>query len=395
MRCINRIILLLLALVCSTGVLHAQKMDKEHISIGVNGRWNHVSSTPLLDKMVSTYDYASPVVNIGFSTYQKDNDWFARTFNYPTFGFSFGFNPMGSLKYTGKSTLGNFWDLFGWAQFYLWQVSRFRIGPCLALGLGYTPVVYDFKTNPDNLFIGSHLQNYVALSIKAEFLISRHLAAELTFDLQHHSNAMIKAPNWGINEMVTGLGLRYYLAPTEFPTRGPKLEQPIFKKGLSWRIFTAFGVHSCQQELDANLKIGKEENLAPAHPVFELGTELVWRYSPIFATGVLLEGNYTGNNNRVVDRILEHRVDPEGYSPFRVSVGLTQEFWYKRVSFHLAVGIYVFKKTGLVEDVGRTTAKLGIRYHSKFVKGLFAGFDLRTHYFNRSYSTEWCLGYSL
>ena len=395
MRYFNRIILLLLALVFSTGVLYAQKMDKEHISIGVNGRWNHVFRTELLDKVITSYDYGSPVVNIGFSSYQKDNDWFARAFNYPTFGFSFGFNPMGSLKFSGQQTLGHIWDLFGWAQFYLWQTPRFRIGPSLSLGMAYTPLIYDHKTNPDNRFFGNHFPKLVGFGVKAEFLLSRHLAAEVTFDLQHHSNGMVTAPNHGVNEMVTGLGLRYYLAPTEFPTRGPKLETPFYKKGLSWRIFTAFGVHSCQQELDANLKIGKEENLAPTNPIFELGTELVWRYSPIFATGLFLEGNYTGNKNQDIDRILEERTDPEGYSPFRVGIGFTQEFWYKRVSIHLAGGIYVFKKTGLVEDVGRTMAKVGLRYHSKFVKGLFAGLDLRAHYFNRSYSIEWCLGYGL
>ena len=391
----NRIILLLVALLCSSSLISAQKIDKDHISIAANGRWNHVLPISMTDKVISSYDYASPVVNIGFSTYQKDHDWFERAFNYPTFGISFGYMPMGSLQFTGKSRLGDLWDLYGWAQFYLLQTRRFRIGPSLSLGKAYTPVIYHWKDNPDNIFIGSHWQNIVGFGVKAEFLISRHLAAELTFDLQHHSNGMVKAPNWGINEMVTGLGLRYYLAPTEFPARGPKLEKPDFKKGLGWRIFTAFGVHSCQQELDASLEIGKEENLAPAHPIFELGTELVWRYSPIFATGILLEGNYTGDNNREIDRILLSREDPAGYSHFRVGIALTQEFWYKRVSIHLAGGIYVFKKTGLYEDVGRTIIKLGMRYHSKYVKGLFAGIDLRTHYLNRSYSIEWCLGYSL
>lgn len=63
------------------------------------------------------------------------------------------------------------------------------------------------------------------------------------------------------------------------------------------------------------------------------------------------------------------------------------------MSIHLAVGAYLFHKTGLTEDIGRSFQKLGIRYH--FRKGLFLGLDMRAHYVDRSYALEWAVGYSL
>jgi len=119
----------------------------------------------------------------------------------------------------------------------------------------------------------------------------------------------------------------------------------------------------------------------------------MWRYSPVFATGVLLDAGYTANRYRETDLMLEGREDPRGYSPWHVGIGLSQEVWYRQVSIHLAVGAYLFHKTGLTEDIGRSFQKLGIRYH--FRKGLFLGLDMRAHYVDRSYALEWAVGYSL
>ena len=179
----------------------------------------------------------------------------------------------------------------------------------------------------------------------------------------------------------------------------PKPEQPDFGKGLHWNVYAAAGVHSCPVELDAVLQRAGEggplpkDSTVPSRVRLLLGAELSWRYTPIFATGVGAELGYNANNYRETDLILEGREDPRGYSPLRAGLYLIQEFRYRQVAAHIIWGAYLFKRTGLTEDVGRTFQKIGVRY--RFGRtGFYAGLDMRAHSFDRSYCLEWSAGCS-
>ncbi|MBR1569438.1 MAG: acyloxyacyl hydrolase [Bacteroidales bacterium] len=345
------------AVLCSMFSLQAQTLDKEHLSIGARGRWNHaMDAHGLYENLLSSYDYGTAGATVGLQTKPEDGDWFARAFNYPSFGLGLDYARMGSLQFKGISRLGDLTDLYGWAHFDLLRTRRFRVGPTLKLGLTWSPVAFDAVSNPENKFFGGHLFALMAAGLRAEWLIAPQWAAELSFDGIHHSNGMTKAPNWGINELALGLGVRYYLAPAIFPTgTRPAASVPEYRKGLRWNVFAAAGVHSCPVELDAQLAQGQTSGLAPARPRVVLGAELMWRYSPVFATGVLLDAGYTANRYRETDLMLEGREDPRGYSPWHVGIGLSQEVWYRQVSIHLAVGAYLFHKTGLTEDIGEAS----------------------------------------
>lgn len=395
-RNIAKYLLILVAvLLCGDGLVSAQTLDKEHLSIGARGRWNHaMDAHGLYENLLSSYDYWTAGATVGLQTRPEDGDWFARAFNYPSFGLGLDYARMGSLQFKGNSRLGDLADLYGWAHFDLLRTRRFRVGPTLKLGLTWSPEAFDAVSNPENKFFGAHLFALMAAGLRAEWLLAPQWTAELSVDGIHHSNGMTKAPNWGINELALGLGVRYYLAPTTFHvgTR-PAAPAPEYRKGLHWNVFAAAGVHSCPVELDAQLANGQTSGLAPARPRAVVGAEMLWRYSPVFATGILLDAGYTDNRYLETDLMLEGREDPRGYSPWHVGVGLTQEVWYRQVSIHLAVGLYAFHKTGLTEDIGRSFQKLGIRYH--FRKGLFLGLDMRAHMLDRSYALEWAIGYSL
>lgn len=348
----------------------------------------------LYDNLLSTYDYWTVGATLGLQTRPEDDDWFARAFNYPSFGLGLDYARMGGLQFKGASRLGDIADLYGWVQFDILRTRHFRFGPGLKLGLAYSGAPFDAVTNPENKFFGAHVFALMDAGVRAEWLFAPQWSAELSADALHHSNGMTKAPNWGINELAVTLGLRYYMVPTVFPSRSKESSSvPDYRKGFNWRVFAAGGVHSCPVELDAALAAGQTAGLAPARPRFVLGTELAWRYSPVFSTALILDAGYTANRYRETDLLLEGREDPRGYSPFHAGVGLMQEVWYKQVSIHLALGVYAFKKTGLTEDIGRSFQKLGIRY--QFKNGLFLGLDMRAHMLDRSYALEWAIGYSL
>ena len=374
----------------------AQKIDRKHLSIGVDGRYSHIlDGHNIYNDMLNSHNYGIYGINLGLSTHPEDGGWFERAFNYPTFGIGFSYATISTLNFRENARLGDIINLFGRAEFNLIRTRRFKAGPLLELGLGFSSQTYDYQQNPMNKFIGSKVFAVFGTGLHAEWLFAKRWSLQAGVYLTHHSNGMTRSPNFGINEVSVGIGVRHYL---EDNTNTPKLAEaparPEYKKGINWNVLVAAGVHSCPTEFDGILASDNPDRLAPARFRGVVGMESVWRYHPIFGTGIGLEADFDAHNYRQTDILLAGKEDPDGYSPVRIGVYLKQEFWYRRVSVHIAGGVYLFKRCGLTEDISTTFEKIGIRDHFGHQgNGLFAGLDLRAHQFDRSYALEWSLGY--
>lgn len=401
----RRILLLLVTGLLAAGPFAgAQPIDREHLDIGAYGRFSHIlDGQGIYDNLLSSYDYGIYGLSLDYSTRPEDPQgaWYNRAWNYPVFSLGLSYARQGSLAFKHDSRLGDILNLYGSARFDFVRTSRFRFGPLVELGLAFTGERFEIGRNPFNLYVGSRLFALIGAGLQAGWLITPHWELQAGAYLTHHSNGMLRAPNLGINEMAFGAGLRYHLSETAWvPGRQlPKPEQPDFGKGLHWNVYAAAGVHSCPVELDAALKRAEEggplpaDSTVPSRARLLAGVELSWRYTPIFATGVGAELGYNANNYRETDLILEGREDPRGYSPVRAGLYLIQEFRYRQVAAHIIWGAYLFKRTGLTEDVGRTFQKIGVRY--RFGRtGFYAGLDMRAHSFDRSYCLEWSAGCS-
>ena len=344
----------------------AQAIDKQHLSIGARGRYSHV-----LDGHIAV----APVEQ------------------------NHRIDEQGQQEVDEYTANHNQQSLPGWLgtklpKFNFIRTKHFKFGPLLELGLAFSGEIYDYNTNRNNTFIGSKVFAVFGTGLHAEWLFSPHWELQAGVYLTHHSNGMTRSPNLGINELAVGLGVRHYLSHhTNSAKQAEAPERPKYKKGLNWNVFAAAGVHSCPTELDGILVSDNPSRLAPARFCGLVAGETVWRYHPIFGTGIGIEMDYNANNYRQTDFLLTGKEDPNGYSSFRVGMYLKQEFWYRRISVHVAAGVYLFKRCGLTEDVSTTFEKIGIRYHFGKQKGLFAGLDLHAHQFDRSYALEWSLGY--
>lgn len=395
-----------LAILAGSGCcLSAQPVDRDHLDVGAYGRFSHVfNGLGLYDQLVDSYNYGVYGVSVGYATRPEDPEgaWFNHAWNYPEFGLGLSYARMGSLAFKPGSRLGDIFNLYGSAEFDFVKTAHFRFGPVAELGLAFTPQRYDYRTNPANFYVGSRVFALIGGGLRAGWLLSPHWELQAGVYLTHHSNGMLRAPNLGINELAVGAGLRYHLSETVWkPARSvPAPEQPEYPKGIRWKVFAAAGVHSCPVELDAALKaadasgIPPQGSTVPSRARLLAGAELTWRYTPIFASGVGAEFGYAANRYRETDLILKGNVDPRGYSPLRLGLYLVQEFHYRQVEAHIIWGAYLFKRTGLTEDVGPTFQKIGLRYHFAG-SGFYAGLDMRAHSFDRSYCLEWSIGISL
>ena len=396
MHFLSRVLAALTLLTTGASVLSAQQPDRAHLNVGIQGRYSHVmNGQEIYEKLISSYNYGIYSATVGLSTLPEDGDWYAYAWNYPGYGIGLSYARTGALQFKHDSRLGDILNLYGWAEFNLLRTRSFRFGPLLELGLAYSGEIYDYYRNPCNRYLGSHLFALISAGLRAEWLFTPQWALHAGVYLTHHSNGMLRAPNLGINELSGSVGLRYYFAPMRFDARPAAApEKPEFRKGLRWSVFAAAGVHSCPVELDGILSSDHPARLAPARFRGVAGVELGWHYSPVFATGVGLQADYAANQYRETDLLLEGHEDPRGYSPFRLGIYLTQEIRYRQLSAHIQFGAYLFKRSGLTEDVGATFQKIGARYHFRRASGLYLGLDMRAHQLDRSYSLEWSLGFN-
>ncbi|MBP5398551.1 MAG: acyloxyacyl hydrolase [Bacteroidales bacterium] len=380
------------------------KLDKEHLNVSAGGRYNHIlNGQDIYGRLVKTYGSGQGGFEVGLDTHPSDSSWWAQAFNFPHLGLGFSYDHTGGLASYEGSKLGDFYNLYGSLQFDFFRVETFSLGMNIDVGVAYTPERYHYFTNPGNVYIGSRIEAIIGAGLEAKWRFLPQWEIALGGYLTHHSNGMTRVPNSGINQAGGGARLRYYLsAPEKY--RKLDLAAPDFPRGWHWTVFAAAGVHSCDVErmaMEKQMTEGErpydDNSTAPARFRGILGTEAEWRYHRLLSTSIGLEGNYAVNDYRMMDRVLKGQEDPRGYSPFYVSVGITQHLHFENFSLHVGWGAYVFRKTGLSEDMDWHFQRIGVRYLlPSFKTGrMYLGFDMRAHFLDRSYCLETTVGFKL
>ena len=365
--------------------------NKEHINVSIHGRYQHMLDWHgIYNDMLKTHGSTLMGVQVGLDTHPSDRNWWSDAYNYPSISLGFSYDNAGSMKSRPGTNMGDFYNLYLAAEFDFFRAGIFSFGPVLEIGISYTKDKYNPRRNVSNQFVGSNLLANLAGGLEALLRVHPHWEMALTGYFVHHSNGMTQTPNLGTNQLAVGTKIKYYLSPQETDRR-VDLEKPDYPKGLRWNIYTALGGHSCDWELIAK---GPE-----AYPVRYrlraiLGAEAAYRYHRLLSTGIGIEGNYADNAYRETDILKLGKEDPKGYSPFYTSVHLAQYFHYSNLSVNFTLGLYTFKKTGLVEVISRCFQRIGVRYHlPSFKTGqMFVGLGMRAHYFDRSYCIEYGTG---
>lgn len=165
-------------------------------------------------------------------------DWWHRSFRYPQTGLVLQYGILGNdsilgrniaiyptLILTGKHTGRLTWQM------------RFGIG------FSYFNTPYDYSSNPDNVFIGSHFTNISTFSAGARYRLSSYTELLTGFSACHYSNAHYQLPNVGINTATFYTGIAIYpykkqnrtVVPTPFEYQKKWLRNIRFSVG--WQEF--------------------------------------------------------------------------------------------------------------------------------------------------------------
>lgn len=129
-------------------------------------------------------------------------------YNNPEVGVSYLFMDLGYPKVLGKAHC-----LYPYLSFPLTKYNKpVFLKLKTALGLAYTPKVYDSISNPLNIAISSHINLYASLGLEVGFKISNRLNASIGLSGSHLSNGAIKKPNYGLNILTGNFGISYNLS---------------------------------------------------------------------------------------------------------------------------------------------------------------------------------------
>lgn len=389
--------IVLLLLFAAAGIAGAQKIDREHVSVSASVRGSHLlNGLNIYENLVRSRDCATAVLSFGVNTCPTDDNWYAWAYNFPHYGLGVSYSNMGGISCTPGSSLGNACTVFGYAHFDLLKTRRFSFGPNVEFGASYMTKKWNAATNPSNLYVGSSVLVMVGVGLEAVFSITPRWEAGLNATVTHRSNGMMRTPNFGLNEVAAGVFARYSLSDRYLGRRGAAPARPEFRKWL-YDIYFSSGVHSCDAEravyLDKVLQEGEENRWGSFRPWIRLnlGGTVAYRYHPVFATGVGLDVSYTENWKRLAEYYELVNGEKTSTCPVYVGAYLQQSFFYRNIEVGIGLGVYLFKKLG-IEDSTWNYQRALIRWHMPKAGGIFLGFAMRAHRFDRSDTLEFSFG---
>ena len=399
-----QIILSAMAFVLFPMVAQAQTMDREHLNVNAYVRESHLlNGLWIYDKLIDTKDCVTAGVSVGVNTKPEDNNYWAWAWNFPHYGLGFSYSNMSSIQCRPGSSLGDAYTLYGYAHFDFFKSRYFTIGPNLEFGASYITKTWDAISNPLNTFVGTPVLGMVGMGLEAGFHITPQWEVGLNAMLTHRSNGMFKVPNHGLNEVAGSLYLRYSLEEKHLGHRGPKPEEPEYKKWIYDLYFSA-GVHSCDVERVVYQDIILPETGGPDEWAssrqwlrLNLGGTVSYRYHPLFATGIGLDLSYTQNWKRLAEYAAiqaAHDGQPATTPqtcPVYLGAYIQQSFFYKNVEIGIGLGVYLYKKLA-IEDSTWNYQRTLIRYHIPKAGNIFFGFAMRAHKFDRSDTLEFSFG---
>ena len=129
-----------------------------------------------------------------------------RYYNYPTIGVTAFYSSIGN-----QEVFGNAYAIYPFISFPFNKSKVNTFSFRLGVGAGYLTKKFDQVENPNNIYIGSHINAAISLSFEYKRQISNHLKVSLFAGLTHFSNGCSYQPNNGINIFNTGLSTTYLI----------------------------------------------------------------------------------------------------------------------------------------------------------------------------------------
>ncbi len=301
----------------------------------------------------------------------RGNQYWQQMYGYPRFGLQFTYKSFGNDPILGHA--------IGLVPQIDLPILRKGVGNCwFRFGFGADVITkpFDRVNNYNNNAIGSYINNMTYLGFLWESPLSARWALRLGGTLTHTSNGAVVMPNLGLNSVDWRIGIVYNTDPQAEKTDFAYKQLPLEKKII---FNLSYGLGSEQF---------KTPN-GPSYPVYILAAFASRQFSRSSKLNLGLEWNYYPANaafNQSID-IPREEVIPQ-FKPSRISMNLGHELMFGRVSFLVALFMYVDHP---FEGDGWFGNKLGPTYYffKPFEPGrrhnIFLAGRLKSHGFTADY----------
>ena len=383
--------------------LGAQRVGRDRISVEAKGYAGY-----LFDNRVEldSHLYGSADLAVGFTPSRMGTDAYAKAYGYPTCGLGMCVSFLSDIEVPGESYFGNYYSAYGFFRRNLFEARNLTAGYMIEIGPAFNPVRYDPVINPDNIYVSSFLMVHAAAGAYVRYRFLENWEIGLAVRAKHHSNGRSALPNYGQNMIEGGLSLAYLFGAEEADA-GEVMqdEKPSFDKGFQYHLTISGGAHCTRSDWKRyNLLVpdsSDKQDVFKAYPRFAFSADVMYRYALKCSTGISLDAFVVPDIKTLEknDRFLygDKAVDEgPGYSPVFFGISLVQEFYYRNLALHMALGFYpVDPRLGLSCDVSWNYQKAGLRYYIPAWNDMFIGMAVKANDFSESEMVEFSIGIRL
>ncbi|UTW60736.1 acyloxyacyl hydrolase [bacterium SCSIO 12741] len=296
-------------------------------------------------------------------------DW-EKLYNHPTVGLSILFTGAGNYD-----VLGNAIGINPYVSFPLVRSEKFQLYTSWGWGLGYLTNKYDPAENHKNNAIGSHLNLFASIKLKAEYVVARRLALSLGCAFNHWSNSALQYPNLGLNVPTISAGARYSFYDPISYSKLPKAERKKIKpsKKNEFAAIASVGFRA-YSSTDNNI-----------YPVYTLSGQYARLWSKKYKLSVGADVFYS----TALQQQIENAGETGSKTALQVGTIVSYHQTLGKFSILLGMGVYVFEQT----DFGETFYhRFGTRFNVG--KRFMINTALHTHW-ARADHMEFGIGYQL
>lgn len=368
----------------------------ERLRVGAAAGWGQVLGVGEFGKeAVRSHGLRTYSVQAGWQALPTDTNRYDRAFGFPTFEGGLLLADYGDVRLQSPlsgadyaSGMGRMVAAYAGFRRDVVRTGRFAFGYSLENGVGVSTRPYNRIDNVDNQLIGSRFSVYLKMGFHASFRINRHWEAGAGFAFRHFSNGGLDRPNKGANSMEGNVRLAYSVAPQPPPAPAP-LPKEKFPKRLYADVSAAWVMKTLLDEWLYDYLV-----LQPGDPAYRTGhyrihsaldvsAALMYRYSRKYASGLGLEYTYAPYARDIAR--FDELCDRPDYGPHKCHVAglsLRHEVFYKRVSLHMSLGAYLYRKMGFLAHTDEKPyyETVGVRYYLPLAGDRFyVGYNVKAH----------------
>lgn len=305
-------------------------------------------------------------VELSYVHQATGNFLWEKDYNFPETGASLLLFDLSNPKELGLLMVGS-----AYVDFRLFKIKNTWFAFRLSTGLSYLTKSFHRTENFKNNAIGSHLNSFIGLRVKAGIPLSKTTRLDLSTALTHASNGAFKMPNLGINIPTISLGFSY------------------FPSGVNHDIYKADREFDRAWKISALAAFGVSEN-EPAggkpFPAFLFSGLMNKRITAKSRVGYGIDIFYNAANIPKIESL--DSTFNDNWKNIQPAIKGSYELMMGEVAIPMEMGVYTYTKA---KNNGHIYTRVGIRYYAQ---KLVYNVTLKTHFAKADF-LEFGIGYKI